>query len=490
MDQSQANPSSPHPQLWAGVARVDITGTDAGPVNDRLYAKALVLTNRVEIVVLLTVDAVAIGEIGAIPNTFLPRVRARLHTDLGLDPSKVLINASHCHGVVCADIENRAVAAVKAAWQELVPVRVGSGSGHEDRIMENRRLRLKNGREADVRRAYALPPDEEVVGVGPVDPQIGILRLDREDGRPLAVVFNFACHPIQGVPSGGNTADLAGFACLVIEDHCGEGALAFFLQGCAGDINPVYYKDVARPPDAEALGSLLGISALRGLSQIAPQAEGWLQLLSETFALPRADLSGPIADLQAEQTRLLQSLKGTSLNLKTFVPLLVKYHLAPDHPSYYSHRYLHDRALGRDDLDRLDAENRAHLEAYTANILVMEELTRLQTNLGLLQQHQAANLAAGMAPLAVEVNALRVGEWVLLTFPGELSVEIGLNIKRRSPYRHTFVASYTNGYIYYAPTDEQLANRGWAQEDSDCQLARGWQPLFEDQVAALLKRLS
>lgn len=482
--------NSQSPQLWAGVARVDITDQGAGPVNDRLYAKALVLTQGPETVVLVTVDAVAIGEIGAIPNTFLPRVRTRLQADLGLDPSRVLINASHCHGVVCADIEDRAVAAVKAAWQDLVPVRAGAGTGHEDRIMENRRLRLKDGREADVRRAYAMPPDEEVVGVGPVDPQIGILRLDREDGRPLAVVFNFACHPIQGVPSGGNTADLAGFACRVIEDHCGEGALAFFLQGCAGDVNPVYYKDVARPPDAEALGSLLGISALRGLSQIAPQAEGRLRLLSETLALPRADLSGPIAQLQAEQTRLLQCLKGTSLNLKTFVPLLVKYHLAPDHPSYYSHRYLHDRALGREDLDRLDAENRAHLEAYTANILIMEELTRLQTNLGLLQQHQAANLAAGMRPLEVEVNALRVGDFVLLTFPGELSVQIGLNIKRRSPHRHTFVASYTNGYIYYAPTDEQLANRGWAQEDSDCRLARGWQPPFEDQVAALLARLS
>ncbi|MCC7263064.1 MAG: hypothetical protein IT369_11140 [Candidatus Latescibacteria bacterium] len=477
------------PQLRAGVARVDITAEGAGPVNDRLYAKALVLTQGAETVVLVTIDAVAIGEIGPIPNSFLPQVRARLQAELGLDSSCLLVNASHCHGVVCAEVEDRTVAAVQAAWQAQVPVRAGAGAGHEDRIMENRRLRLHSGREADVRRAYALPPDEAVAGVGPVDPQIGLLRLDREDGRTLAVVFNFACHPIQGVPSGGNTADLAGFACRVIEDHCGEGAMAFVLQGCAGDINPVFYTDVARPPDAESLGSLLGISALRGLTQITPRSESRLQLISETLALPRADLAGPIAELEAEQARLLQSLRGTSLNLKTFVPLLVKYRLAPEFPSYYAHRYLHDRALGREDLDRLDAENRAHLEAYTANILVMEELTRLQTNLGLLQQHQATNLAAHMQPLEVELKGLRLGDFVLLTFPGELSVEIGLELKRRSPHPLTFFAAYTNGYTYYSPTAQQLLNRGWAQEDSDCLLAPEWHPLFLDRALALLGKL-
>jgi len=36
--------------------------------------------------------------------------------------------------------------------------------------------------------------------VGPINPQIGILRLDKKDGQTLAVVYNFACHPIMGVP--------------------------------------------------------------------------------------------------------------------------------------------------------------------------------------------------------------------------------------------------------------------------------------------------
>jgi hypothetical protein len=483
-------PGSDRPtSLRAGAARREITDPGAGPANDPLYAKALVLADRDETAVLVTVDAVAVARIGTIPDGYLDRVRARLRGELGLDPGRVLISASHCHGTVCADIEERTVEVVKAAWREQVPVRAGAGAGHEDRIMENRRLLLRDGREADVRRAYALVPDEQVAGVGPVDPQIGLLRLDRLDGRPLALLFNFACHPIQGVPGGGNTADLAGFAARVLEDHYGGGALAFFLQGCAGDVNPVYYKDTARPPDAEALGNLLGLSALRACDQIQTRSEAPLRLSGETLDLPRADHAPRIAALRAEQQRLLQSLKGTSLNLKTFVPLLLRHQLSPEFPSYYSHRYLHDRRLGRGDLDRFDAENRAHLGQYLANIHVMEELTRLQTNLDLLHMHQETNLAAGMRPLRAELHGLRVGDFVLLTFPGELSAQTGLDLKRRSPHPHTFVAGYTNGYIYYTPTARQLANPGAAQEDCDCLVAPGWQQVFEERALALLGRL-
>ena len=113
----------------------------------------------------------------------------------------------------------------------MVPVTAGVGTGHEDRIMENRRLKLKNGREADVRRAYSLPPDEQIAEVGPVDPQIGILRLDKEDGQTLAVLYNFACHPIQGVPSGANTADLSGFASRVIERQHKRRCHCLFFAG-------------------------------------------------------------------------------------------------------------------------------------------------------------------------------------------------------------------------------------------------------------------
>jgi hypothetical protein len=76
-------------------------------------------------VVLITVDAVAIGEIGRIGNDYLAKVRAQLQAELGIPPEHVIVNASHCHSVVRADTEALTVQAVKAAWKSLVPVKAG-----------------------------------------------------------------------------------------------------------------------------------------------------------------------------------------------------------------------------------------------------------------------------------------------------------------------------------------------------------------------------
>ena len=169
----------------------------------------------------MTVDAVSLGEIGYISNDYLPTVRRRIEQELGIPPSHVLINTSHCHGVVRSDVDELTVRAVTEAFRNTVPVTAGAGTGHEDRIMENRRLKLKSGKVVDVRRAYSMPADDEVAEVGPVDPEIGLLRFDREDGRVLAVLYTFSVHPIHGDLSVGNTADITGFSSKAIEESSG-----------------------------------------------------------------------------------------------------------------------------------------------------------------------------------------------------------------------------------------------------------------------------
>jgi len=475
--------------LLAGVAKVDVTNLEAGPTQDKLFVKALVLKQGETTSAIITVDAVAIGEIGPIKNDYFPKVREALQKELNIAPANVMANASHCHGIVCKDIAERTVEAVRKASSNLVAVKAGTGVGFENRIMENRRLKLKSGRELDVRHAYSLPPDDEVAAVGPIDPQIGILKLERMDGKPLALVYNFACHPIMGLASGENTADLTGFASRVIENNLGEDTVALFIQGCGGDINPVMYKDVNNPRNAEPLGNQLGLSVLAAARKITCTENPAFKIVRETLDLPRADLSSKIDALIMEQGRLVKSLRGTSLNFKTFLPLMVKYNLSPDFPSYYSHRYLQEKAIGKDDMEKMDAANRKNMQQYLQNIHTMEALTRNQTNLALLQKHQATNIASGKRTLEVEMLGIRVGDFVLVTFPGELTVEIGLGIKKTSPHKNTFVAGYTNGYIYYTPTTKQLENRGGAQEDSDCLLAPEWQKLFEDKVSEILKKL-
>lgn len=475
--------------LRAGVARVDITDR-SGPVNDPCFARALVLKNGGTTAVLVTVDAVAIGEIGRIGNDFMDTVRSRLEKELAIPPRSVVINASHCHGIVRKDTDQLVVQAVKEAARNLVAVKAGAGFGREDRISENRRLKMKDGSEVDMRRAYSMPRDEDVAGVGPIDPQIGLLRLDRDNGAALAVVYNFACHPIMSPPSKGSSADFPGFASKLIEEVLGDGVVALFVQGCAGDLNPVRYKEVNRPPDAEPLGTMLGARVLGAVRKIETRPGATLAASTEALALPRAmDYERRIAAIEAEQKRLLAALRPTNINFKTFLPLLVEHRLSPEFPSHHAQSYLHDRSLGRDAIAKLDLDNRAAIEAYLFNVSVMEQLTRLNTNLALLKKHHAETRAVAKRPLEVEVCGLRVGDFKLVTFPGELTVEVGLNIKRAARDPHAFVAGYTNGYIYYTPTAEQRSNTGFAQEDCDSLVAPGWQKLFEAKALEVLKGL-
>lgn len=486
-----ASPKNHAAELRAGVARMEITDRAAGPVHDPSYVKALVLKDSEKIVALITLDVVAIGGIGPIRNDYLDTVRKRLSQELGILPNHVFINASHCHSAVRSDAASLTVDAVKQAVQQLTPVWVGAGRGTEDRIQENRRIRLKDGSETDVRRAYSMPFDNEVASVGPIDPEIGLLRLDHTNGTPLVALYNFACHPIQGMPTGGNTADFPGVASRVIEENLGIGTTALFVQGCAGDINPAHYKAVHQPHDAEPLGNSLGLSVLRGYRTIQTTRDTTLRVVNRIVSVPLAqDTTQRIAKLELEQEKLVQSLAGTSLTFKTFLPLYIQHRVSGEFPQSFAARYLHEKQLGRPDLSLLDAENQTNLDAYLKNIHTMERLTRLQVNLALLRMHQRDHLSSGKTTLQAEIGGLRIGSFVLVTFPGELTVEIGLAIKKRARGPHTFVAGYTNGYLYYLPTEAQRRNTGYAQEDCDTLVAPEWRALFDEQLDVVLAQLT
>ena len=63
--------------------------------------------------------------------------------------------------------------------------------------------------------------------------------------------------------------------------------------------------------------------------------------------------------------------------------------------------------------------------------------------------------------LVVPINAVRLGPFGLASNPGELFVEHGLTIKRRSPFPHTAVAELTNDIILYQPTREAFEQQGY-----------------------------
>lgn len=480
-------------QLRAGTAKSDLTTEAPGIViNDPLYAKALVLDDGDTTLVLLAMDVTAIGGICEVSDDFMSQLRGRLTSELGIPGENVLVNASHTHppgSILCGQDEQvaRTFDAVRRAKDNLTPVTVGVGVGRDDRFIINRTLRLKDGRQWTIRHANPCPPDEAVAELGPLDPEIGVLRVDRLDGTPLAVVYNYACHTLLGIPGGAVTANFPGFASAVIEDCLGHEAMALFLQGAGGDVCELLYKDVNRPRDCRPMGPMIGMSVLQALEGVET-SDATLKVVSETVRLPRrTDIPDRIAALKAEQEQLLASLRGTSLNFRSFLPLYLRYALNPEYPADYSYRYLHAEAVGETELVGMDAENRQNLDKYLSNIRAMERLAHIQDDLGTLLKHKADNDASGEDTIAAEIMAMKIGDFVLITAPIEVLSQVGLNVKQASPHKHTFMSAFTNGYMHYGPPAEDYDKGGY--EVTECLLGAGWQQIYEKKAAELLARL-
>ena len=63
--------------------------------------------------------------------------------------------------------------------------------------------------------------------------------------------------------------------------------------------------------------------------------------------------------------------------------------------------------------------------------------------------------------VGVPVSAVRFGPFAVASNPGELFVEHGLTIKRRSPFPHTVVAELSNDSISYQPTRQAFEEEGY-----------------------------
>ncbi len=495
---------SPNP-LLAGIAKSDISieSPDA-IVHDRMYARALVLENQNTTIVIVSMDAVAIGGICDVPDDFLPKLRHRIEAELGIDAANVLVHATHTHPPVphlCDPSQqlDRTFDAIQRALAAKTPVTVTASLGHEDRILINRTLRLKDHNHWTIRQTNPCPRDEDIDALGPIDPQIGILRFDRADGQPLAVLFNYACHPLVGTPDGEVTANYPGFACQAIEQYL-DGAMAIFLQGAAGDITEVVYKGVDHPADAEPIGITLGLSTLRAMrkpdavlstppeARLAPN-QASLTVINTTITLPRrTDSDERIAELRAEQSQWLDSLRFLSLNFKSFLPLYLKHALNPQHPADYRYAYLHAQQIGSHDLEALDQKNRERLDKYLANIDAMEKLARLQDKIATLERHKAINQASGETTVAAEIQLIRIDVSLIIAVPFELLAETGLWLKQQSPCEHTLIAAFSNGYLHYAPPAEYYPKGGY--EVTECLLDASWEPVFKQHMITLFAQIA
>jgi neutral ceramidase len=136
---------------------------------------------------------------------------------------------------------------------------------------------------------------------------VGVIRVDRADGSPLAVLVHYACHPVVLGPENLNySADYPSEMRRYVEQEMGSGVMAFFLQGAPGDINPYYDKTpliedaVGRMKDT---GRKLGVEVVRVGRTIATQAPASPRIQTKTVVLTvasRWDTAKLRAALQAQ----------------------------------------------------------------------------------------------------------------------------------------------------------------------------------------------
>lgn len=239
--------------LRAGTAKVDITPAGAEQLwgyedrvkpatgaLDPLYARVLVLEAGDKRLAIVTLD---LGRSFGPPEIEQLRESARKTSRI----SCLLVTASHTHSApVIADEykngppawERTALERIERAIQEaagaLTEARIGTGTGVA--YIGHNRLRVNaDGSVSWFERNLTRVP------TAPVDPTVTVLRIDRADGSPIAILTNYACHPVVfGSDNLRYSADYPGVMNRVVEEKFGARTLSFFLQGAPGDINPYY----------------------------------------------------------------------------------------------------------------------------------------------------------------------------------------------------------------------------------------------------------
>jgi neutral ceramidase len=147
---------------------------------------------------------------------------------------------------------------IKEARAKLAPARLGVGWGFA-RATINRRARDVEGPTY-----LGLNPD------GPVDLQIGLIRLEKANGELMALIANYAMH---GTVLGPKNTEISGDAPGVVAEYIEQklGAPMLYINGAAGNIAPIYtvYPDF-ESGHLSQFRVLLGDRILESNSRLGP----------------------------------------------------------------------------------------------------------------------------------------------------------------------------------------------------------------------------
>ena len=94
-------------------------------------------------------------------------------------------------------------------------------------------------------------------------------------------------------------------------------------------------------------------------------------------------------------------------------------------------------------------------EVKIAKRLLEKAADPKRLNMEEIYAQETVRIADYPATVRVKIQTLRVGDLGIVAIPCEVFAEIGLEIKKRSPLKSTFIVALANGYNGYLPTPKQ-----------------------------------
>ena len=386
----------------------------ATSAHDRLHARCLVLDDGTTKLAIVVVDSCMI------PKELLDAAKSLAEKKTGIPPGNILISATHTHtaptvaGVFQSEpdggyaryLTEQIASGIEKAHSRLAPAKAAWAVGQEPDHVFNRRWRMKPdfvntdpfGGTSD--RVKMNPPRANkslVEPAGPTDPSVTVLSLRSADDKPLAVYANYSLHYVGDLPP--LSADYFGVFAEVIGRKVKGGPefVGALSNGTSGNINNINFKE----PAAKSKPGERSRQVAEAVAEAAVKALSNVEY--------RSDLMLGVANRQLT----LPVRKPTSDELKRAEMIM-------------------EKAKGRD--------LKGSEEVYARETLLIAKY-----------------------PVTVDIplQVMRVGDLAIVAIPCEVFVEIGLAIKKASPFKLTGVVSLANGYNGYLPTPEHHALGGY-----------------------------
>ena len=229
-------------KLLAGAAKISITPETDEPLHDPVYARSLVLEINGERLAFVAVD------LGVYTSE---NVEAACKEKYKI--AKVVLCSSHNHTAPSRPgktpetanlktfYESQIIKVVGDAVANMFPARLAAGRRSFPQLGFKRLIVRDDGhsRESWMGDDHYRAINPERIPFGPVDDEVGVIRIEDADGKPRAIIMNYACHADVVCQSYAISADYPGAAARKVEEAF-PGALCLFVNGAAGNVAPLF----------------------------------------------------------------------------------------------------------------------------------------------------------------------------------------------------------------------------------------------------------